>query len=74
MKTLSKKIALILTFVLGAINISPAIKAYAHTTSNNLSKISCSNEQNSISTVSYTHLDVYKRQVFQCLMEFQRQN
>ena len=49
MKTLYKKIALILTFVLGAINISPAIQAYANTTSNNLSKISCSNEQNSIS-------------------------
>ncbi|XZH90643.1 hypothetical protein ACSXEW_16525 (plasmid) [Clostridium perfringens] len=46
MKTLYKRIAFTLIFVLGAINISPIIHTYANTTSNNSSEILLSNEQN----------------------------
>lgn len=54
MKTLYKRIALTLIFVLGAINISPSIQAYANTTSYNSSEILFSNEQNSISIPNLT--------------------
>lgn len=46
MKTLYKRIAFTLIFVLGAINISPIIHTYANTSSNNSSEILLSNEQN----------------------------
>lgn len=49
MKTLYKRIALTLIFVLGAINISPTIQAYANTTSDNSSEIFIFDEQNNIS-------------------------
>lgn len=49
MKTLYKRIAFTLIFVLGAINISPTIQAYANTTSDNSSEIFIFDEQNNIS-------------------------